>query len=946
MAFFSISDFVVQFGNLHKSFYSQRFTFVSNLMSGLRKFNLKKIGFVSVTVGFCLLITRINAASHTPSPQFYHNLTSDTIPLRPKSRTGTTVPADTLPRAATTGGADSLRLRDTLPGQVQVDTFSIRQSKDTLDAPVNYEAQDSAVILVRDKRILLYGRTKTTYQDITLTAPRVMIDQRTDVVTAYNSRDSLGNVDARAVFSRGSESFQSDTITYNFKTRRGLTQRTYTKTTDMWVQGDLIKKVNDSTSFARGVVMTTCNYDEPHFGFKTKRAKFINNKVAITGPIHPEFEGVPIPFYLPFGFFPLNPGRHSGLLPPQFVVNQQFGLGLEGLGYYHVINDYWDVTLRTNIYSYGSVNLNLAPTYRKRYRYNGSLNLSYQRSKVAFKGDPDFSLSKTFNVAWSHNTDPRAKPGVTFGANVNAGSTRFNQFLPNNPIRNVTNTQTSSINYSKTWIGKPFNLTLAANQTQNSNNHLMNITLPDAGFTVTTLYPFQRAVQIGSKRWYENIGIGYNGILRNQVAFYDTAANTFSSILDTLQWGVQHRFPLTMALPPIAGGRVILSPGISYEETWLPNRIRRRWNPGADKIDTVSIQKGFFTDRQLNFSLTANTQIFGTFNFKRGRLMAIRHVIRPTVGFSYRPNLSRNKYDLIQVNNNKALPYSQFENNLFSGYGYGTFGGMTFAIDNNLEMKVRSKKDTGDAAVKKVRLIDGFGIQGSFNYLKDTQKLDPLNLYIRSTLFEKVNITATAILNPYQVNRLGQSINRYAWQDGFSLGTITNVSVAISTQFRSEPRDPNQGPNPNAQLARRMAVDPALAADQQRLLDFAARNPAEFVDFNIPWSLDLSFSLSYTKTSYDTIAQRFLSNLEAGSSFNGSFSLTPKWNFTTNGFYDFKTKQVTTLTMSINRDMHCWQMAIGLTPFGNFRNFSITISPKSAILQDLRINRTRTFVNY
>ncbi|HEX6333306.1 MAG TPA: putative LPS assembly protein LptD, partial [Flavisolibacter sp.] len=646
--------------------------------------------------------------------------------------------------------ADSLIL-DTIPPGPRIDTFSLRISKDTLDAPVQYHADDSAVLLIKDKRFLLYGNTKTTYKDVVLTAPRVDIDQQTNILTAYNSVDSLGNTITRARFQQGEQGFDSDTIRYNFKTQKGLTLNTYTKQDEMFVNAQLIKKVNANTTFARRVTMTTCEYDHPHFGFVGNKGKFITDQVAVTGPIHPEFEGVPVPVYLPFGIFPLKRGRHSGLLPPQFTANEQLGLGLEGLGYYHVLNDYFDVTIRTNIYSYGAWTANITPTYRKRYRYNGSFNLAIQRTKYSFKGDPDYQLVKTFNVNWSHSVDPRARPGTMFSASVNAGSTRHNEYIPNNPYRNFQNQLTSSIAYSKNWIGKPFSLTLSANHTQNNATRVVNVILPDAGFTVTTLYPFQKKEIVGTPKWYEKIGVGYSGVARNMLSFYDTAANNFDKLLDTLLWGAQHRFPINMALPPL--GPLLIAPSISYEQTWLTSRFERRWNAVDKKVDTIAARKGVFIDQQMSFGIGMNTNIYGLKQFGSRGLVAIRHVMRPNISFNYKPNLSKGNYDVIQVDTfgrTQAMP--QFQGNLFSGYGYGKFGGLSFGLDNNLEAKWWGKKmDT----TKKIRLIDGFGFSSAYNFLSDSLKLQPFNLYLRSTLFEKVSLTAQALLDPYEKGPFG-----------------------------------------------------------------------------------------------------------------------------------------------------------------------------------------------
>jgi lipopolysaccharide assembly outer membrane protein LptD (OstA) len=432
-------------------------------------------------------------------PDFRRALTyqRDTVPL-PARKDSTILPVnrvtDTLP--------DSVLLvrRDTLskPGS---DTFAFRISKDSLDAPVKYEAADSAVVLVQDKMIILYGKTKTEYKDITLTAPRVEINQVTQVVTAVNSKDSTGEVIEVAHFKSGENEFSSDTIQFNFKTQLAITKNTYSQQGELLVIGEVIKKVNETTTFIRGARFTTCLLDDPHFDIKSNKMKVISQKLAVSGPAHLEFEGVPIPIYLPFGFYPINQGRHSGLLPPQFTTRDDLGLGLEGLGYYKVLSDYWDVKVYGDIYSYGSWRANVNPTYRKRYRYSGAFTASIQTIRRSFKGDPDYENLRTYFLTWNHSVDTRARPGTNFSASVNAGSTRFNQYVSNNPLINFQNQLGSSIAYSKTWAGKPYNLTLSANHNQNNRTRLINVSLPDAGFTVSTLYPFQKKESVGTLKW-------------------------------------------------------------------------------------------------------------------------------------------------------------------------------------------------------------------------------------------------------------------------------------------------------------------------------------------------------------------------------------------------------------------------------------------------------------
>ena len=920
-------------------------------MMALHKFSLKRFFTVACTFALFCAITWKSNANSTYVTNIYSTLTSDTVPPTKNKKPVPLkkVKTDSLINSI----GDTSQTIDTIPGTTRdttinnVDSFSIKTAKDTLDGPVNYEAEDSAVVLVPEKKIVLYGKTKTTFKDITLTAPKVQLDQQTNIITAYGATDSTGNKITRAKFAQNENEFEGDTFRFNFKTQKGLTINTFTKQSEFFVQGAVVKKVDIVTMYVKRGRFTTCNLDEPHFAFVSNRIKVINNKLAVSGPTHPEFEGVPIPIYLPFGFFPLSQGRHSGFLPPQFVVNEQLGLGLEGIGYYKVLNDNFDAIIRTNIYSYGSWQATFSPTYRKRYRYNGGVTLTMQHTKTAFVGDPDYAVFKTFNVSWNHSIDQRARPGVNFSANVNFGSTQFNRYVPNDPRRNFQNQVNSSISYSKTWIGKPYNLTLNANHSQNAQTRVVDLILPNGTFTVTTLYPFQKKESIGAPKWYEKLGIGYSGSFQNRISFYDSAVN-IKRLLDTLQWGANHRLPITLSLPSL--GPLNVSPFISYEEQWIANKFRRVWNDNEKKVDTV-VTKGFYTDRQVSMGIGFNTSIYGTFNFKKQTgLIALRHTIRPQFSMNYRPDLSKNHYYMVQVDTSQRKEtFSEFQmsGNVFQGYSAGRFGGMSFGIDNVLEGKVRSKKDTSsDAKPKIIHLIDGLSINSGYNFLDTSYyKLQDFLVSLRSTLFEKINITGTAQLSPYAADSVGNRIRRFIWNNGhFSPGRFLGGSISMSTQFSSKPKDPNKLPQfrNNAQNI----TDPTVLGDQQRLMDYMRRNPGEFVDFNVNWQLSLSYALYFQKELKPDYSG-LKNTVHSSGSFQGSFNLTPKWNVSANGYFNFESPNfLDQFSLSISRDMHCWQMSIGVTPIGPYRYFNITINPKASILQDLRINRTRSFQNF
>ncbi|MGB4843158.1 MAG: putative LPS assembly protein LptD, partial [Ferruginibacter sp.] len=662
---------------------------------------------------------------------------------------------------------------------IKTDTFSFRTSKDALDAPVFYHADDSMVMDIPAKKIILYGKqTHVKYVDNELYSPRIEFDQSTNLVSAYLVKDSNGNVIAYPEFNQADFKTKSDSIRFNMKTGKGLTKGTYTQQGELFVYGEKIKKVDADIFYALRGRFTTCNLDTPHFAFVSKRIKFINKKMAITGPVHPEFESVPVPVYLPFGIYPLQTGRRSGILAPTFSANEQLGLALEGLGYYKVLSDRWDVVLRGTIYSYGGWTANVSPRYYKRYHYQGNLSVD-----ILHLRDLDKSGARSFNVRWSHSSDTKARPGVSFTASLQAGSSGFNSSVPNSPQRNFQNQLQSTISYSKTWKDKPFNLSINGSHNQNGNTKLININLPDIGFNVNTLYPFRRKEVIGEYKWYENLGIALNTNVRSLSSFYDTSGNFLKQFVDKYQWGANHNIPITLSLPQV--GNFQFAPNITYQERWYQEKFTRKWNVTDKKTDTV-INNGFHTARDMSFGMGVSTRIFGMFGFKKSsKIQAIRHEIRPTMSVSYKPDMNKRFRYSTQVDTFGNIGrFSVYDRSVFGAFGEGRFGGITFGIDNNLQMKVRNKKDTSENAVRKVTLIDGLSITSSYNFLEDSFKLKPFNISMRTNLFDKISISAGAVVVPYLTNSNGEFIDKMVWSKKVALGKLTSANVAVQSSFQ------------------------------------------------------------------------------------------------------------------------------------------------------------------
>ena len=893
--------------------------------------NKGKAKFISVLALVLLLltITLYCSAGGFHTVHFHSFLTVDTLPVNKADSQNSKFKIQN-ESAAVGKIADTTII-------TKIDTLTYRPSKDALDAPVVYHADDSMVMDIPAKKIILYGKgTSVKYIDNQLYAPRIEFDQSTSMVSAYLVRDSNGKVISFPVFNQADFKTQSDSIKFNMKTLKGITKSTYTQQGEIFFHAEKIKKVDPDIFYGYRGQFTTCNLDTPHFSFVAKKFKFINKKMAITGPVHPEFENVPIPVYLPFGIFPLKTGRRSGILAPTFSANEQLGLALEGLGYYKVLSDIWDVVLRGTIYSYGGWTATLSPRYYKRYRYQGNLSVDVQHLR-----DLDKSGIRNFNIRWSHSSDTKARPGVSFNASLNAGSSGFNSAVPNSPQRNFQNQLNSSITYSKIWKDKPFNLNISGNHNQNTNSKQWNINLPDIGFNVNTLYPFRRKEVIGEYKWYENLGIALNTNVRSLSSFYDTLGGFFNQFAKNYKWGANHNVPITLSLPQV--GNFQIAPSIGYVERWHQEKFVRSWNPVNKKIDTT-ITNGFHTSREMNFGIGVTTRIFGMYTFKKkSKVQAIRHEIRPNISGNYKPDMNRQNWYSSQIDTlgNKGR-FSFYERSVFGAFGEGRFGGISFGIDNNLQMKVRNKKDTAADAVKKITLLDGLSITSAYNFLLDSFKLSPFNINMRTNLFEKISISAGAVVVPYATNSVGEFTRKYAWTQKVALGKLTSANIAVQSQFKGGDKNEKL---PMTNLQQNSQLNPITGMplnEYQQEAAYINNNPGEFANFNIPWSISFQYALNYNRVA-NGLGTGYKGQVSQNISWTGSLNLTPRWQIGLNGSYNISLKELGMVSMYLTREMHCWQMAINISPVGRYRSFNISISPKSGLLRDLKINRTRYF---
>ncbi len=828
--------------------------------------------------------------------------------------------------------ADSLQVQvpDSTMAEKMEDSLGIRISRDALPSPVTAEATDSAVLDLKENLFYLYGDARVDYEDLKLNAGQIVYDQSTSTITAQPAFDTSGAIASRPTFTQGAETVTYDSLQYNFKSKRAIIRNARTQYGEGFVISQQVKRNPDQSIFGWRNIYTTCALDTPHFGIHASRIKVVPNKVIASASANIVVEQVPTPVFLPFGLFPISQNQRSGFQIPSYTIEQQRGLGLTNGGYYFHFNDYVDFLLMANIYTKGSWSTSGISSYTKRYRYNGGLSLSYAYNKIGEDFEPTGSTTRDFMINWRHQTDPKARPGTNFNASVVVGSSSFYSNNSYNVNQILNNQFTSNISYSKNWIGKPYNLTVGARHSQNTQTGLVDVYLPEVNFYVSQFSPFQRKNAIGAPKWYEKITLGYNFNALNHTSFYDTtfSLNTFG--LNDFRNGIKHTIPVSAAYNVFRF--INLSFSTNYSEYWLTERNFRFYNTTLDKIDTIS-NRGFYTARDFNANLQLSTRIYGVKFFKKGKLMGIRHVITPTTGFTYTPDFAAapfNYYYQTRLDTSRQLVYlSPFSGSVIGVPGMGQYGNfasnVNFGLNNNLQIKVRSRNDTSGTG-RNITLIDGLSFTTAYNIAADSFNWSPFAISFRTNILEKLNISANAVYDPYAFDyETGRAVSRTMWEDGQGLARFRNANIALQANFASKQR--GQG----------TTTDPEGA---QRLLQHGGY--ADYVDFKIPWSLNVAYSLGLTNQ-YSRFSKSDTLTYTQSLLISGDFNLTERWKITFSSGYDFTYKQLTLTSIDIYRDLHCWQMRLGMIPFGPRKSYNFTLNVKASILQDLKLIRRRDF---
>ncbi|MGN6639665.1 MAG: putative LPS assembly protein LptD, partial [Mucilaginibacter sp.] len=748
----------------------------------------------------------------------------------------------------------------------------------------------------------------------------------------------------------------SDSLRFNYETKKGKIYNASSEQEGNFISGGQIRKLNDEEAAYRNVIYSTCDlpYPETHFGIVITKGIGEKNQI-ISGPAFLEIEGIPLPIAIPFGFFPKPNSRTSGFILPTFGEDQKLGFYLRNIGYYIALNDYIDLTNTGTIYSNGSYELNTTARYMNRYKYTGSVSLSYSSTNYGLPGDPP---NKDFHIDWSHSQNPNAHPGTTFTASVDAGTSGFYQHNPASEgysLQTLTqNTLRSSIAYGKVWAGTPFNFTANLSHSQDLTNKTVTLELPTFNFNMSTISPFSSKEHVGPERWYEKITLGYSLQGTNKVNNVPESELFQSATLTKrFQNGFQHQIPIGFNQTLFKYFQ--FSANANYTERWYFQSVNERFArgsvPGRDSLvlDTIS---GFKRAGNYNLGASLSTKIYSTLTFKNSAVKQIRYVATPSLSFSYNPDFSDPSYGYYRTAYSSAtvpyqissVKYSIFQNGVYGGPSMGKTAGLGLSLDNSIEAKLRAKSTDTSQTDKKIKILEGFTISTFYNFAADSLNLSPISFSGHTSLFkDKVNVSFGGTFDPYvtevrdsisngQILHYKIPINRYTFQNG-KLPTLINANISASASLNPAVFHPHpQAPAPGTTMQ-------SMTPEQSAKLALLNSDPSAYVDFNVPWNMSLNYSFSYSNLYTNTSVSNTIM-------VSGDVNITPKWKvqYTTN--YDFRAGRLSSATsFGIYRDLHCWDLSMQWLPFGYYKSYTVTLRVKAAILQDLKLTKRSDYTN-
>ena len=859
---------------------------------------------------------------------------------------------------------DSLtnRLNSTIvpTDSLSIQTDSLKQDslkqKSDIETTITYSAKDSIRADMDGKMIWLYGSAKIKYGEIELEAEEILIDYANTTLTAHGIRDSLGQKIGYPIFKNGQELYETKDIIYNFKSKRARISEVITTQGENFLHSDVVFKNEKGEMLSVRNTFTTCNQEHPHYSIKASKTKAIPGDKIVAGLFHMEFNEIPLPIGFLFGMFPSQKESSSGILFPTFGQENRRGFNLRGLGYFFDISEQVKLAVTADLYSKGSHALYVNSNYMKRYKYTGNLNFAYSKNPGTDNKIESEDFTKDYHIAWSHT--PQTKGTGRFSASVNAATASFNknnnigygtqQQQTSSTISNTSTKLSSNISFSKRFPGTPFSLGLNLNHNQDLVTKIVDLQLPSISLNMSNIYPFLSKkgktgpldnlsvayTMNGGNRLSNNLGkIGVDPTKDSITSF----ANNFATLWLDGRKGMRHTAPVTFSFKALKF--LTVSPSLNYEEKWYGEKlIWSMVNNTAKVTDTV---KGF--SRIANYSISAglNTRIYGTYFFKNknSKVKAIRHIMNPSISFGYTPDFTKNKEYFTALYDSTVKKYiyqDRHQGYLYGGSTTGKNGSIGFGLGNNLEMKVKGKDDS---VARKVMLLNNLSLNSGYNLIADSFNLAPISISANTNVLNnKLNVNLSSSLDPYnyittyssnaEENIIGteKRSKELAWKAG-KIGRITFATLAISTNLNPKKQ--------SKETSSREKIGKSNLPEQEK--QFLMQNPDTYVDFEIPWSANLSYNLSYSHQVNQNPKITQTINM------NGDFSISKSWKITYSTGYHFESKEFTQTNIGIIRDLHCWTMNVNWVPFGRFQSYNFVISIKASILQDLKLQRRKPY---
>lgn len=848
------------------------------------------------------------------------------------------------------------------------DTASLRNDKGKraskksgLNAIVDYTASDS-IVFSNGNMANMYGKGVVKYEDIELNAEIIRMNMDSSTVYAVGRVDSLGEVIGNPVFKDKSGEYESKTMNYNFKTEKGFITEIVTQQGEGYLTGGQTKKMESGEFYMRDGKYTTCdNHEHPHFYLQLTKAKVRPKKDIVTGPAYMVLADVPLPLAIPFGFFPFTSKYSSGIIMPTFGDDYTRGFYLRNGGYYFAINDYIDLALTGEIYTKGSWGVNARSAYIKRYKFSGNFDIGYLVSVYGDKGLPDYSKMQNFKVAWTHTQDSKASPNMSFSASVNFATSGYNRNDINsyyNYNSFTENTKSSTINFTYRFPNSPFSISATTNITQRTQDSTLNVSLPNLTITMSQIYPFRRKVVVGKERWYEKIQLSYSGRLQNSI---QTKQDKFfkSSLVKDWRNAMYHSIPISASFT--AFKYLNMSVGLTFNDRMYTNKITQAWDPQASAVvrDTTY---GFYNVYDFSGSMSASTKLYGFYTplkFLGGKVEKIRHIFTPTISLSAAPDFSNpfwgfyKRYERPDINGDiEEVIYSPFSHGLYGTAPSGKQGVVTFGMSNNVEMKVKSDRDS--TGVRKISLIENFSANMGYNFAADSMNWSNLNtsILIKLTKDFNLNLSMTWDTYTYQLNSYGNPVrvNIPRWKAGKGLGRLSSTGTSFSytlnnNTFKKKEKKRNK-PEPEADEMNvappSNPLDDRYGEQRNRKRESADDEYDDdgYLKWKVPWSLSINYSINYGYGTFNKKKMEYNGKITQNLSFSGNISFAKNWTFTLSSSFNFDTGKIAYMNCSITRDMHCWTMSASFIPVGPYKSYNFHISVKSSLLSDLKLDKS------